>query len=215
MEWVAKIPQWIKIPIKILLPSLMLFSSLVLFLPNNSLEVLHLLEFKQVNGFAIGIIFIIVISLISVYILSFLFDIMIKMATRKMQTIKYRKLFESLSSEYRNILYSMYKQPLFTQSFDLADASTTYLMGISAIGHTQVSATGYTFEFYLQPWVVKSIDYQVKSWKKIIDKFERNIEKSKDKNGFNARQAQYKIIKSNYITITTKIETNVNQRYPW
>lgn len=71
MDWLDKIPKWIQIPLKILLPALCIFSGFLLLISDNLAKQLYLKEFREESGFAFGLIFVITISLISVYVLSF------------------------------------------------------------------------------------------------------------------------------------------------
>lgn len=47
MDWLAKIPNWIKIPVKILLPALAIFSGFIVLASDNVLQYLNLLELKK------------------------------------------------------------------------------------------------------------------------------------------------------------------------
>lgn len=46
-EWLNKIPNWIRIPIKVLLPALTIFSGILLFSGDNEIEALYMLDFKK------------------------------------------------------------------------------------------------------------------------------------------------------------------------
>ena len=85
MEWLSKIPIWIKIPIKVLLPALAIFSGFIVLASDGVLEYLNLLEFEQQNGFAFAIVFLVCVSLIICYIASNIVD----MAVKKIKCIIY------------------------------------------------------------------------------------------------------------------------------
>ena len=53
-EWLNKIPNWIRIPIKVLLPALTIFSGILLFSGDNEIEALYMLDFKEKNGSSLG-----------------------------------------------------------------------------------------------------------------------------------------------------------------
>ena len=74
MEWLNKIPNWIKIPVKVLLPALTIFSGLLLFLGDNAIEALHMTKFREESGFSFGLIFIITLSLELVYAFYYFLD---------------------------------------------------------------------------------------------------------------------------------------------
>ena len=74
MEWLNKIPNWIRIPIKVLLPALTIFSGIMLFSGDNVIEALYMSDFKEKNGSSLGLIFIITLSLEIVYAFYYLHD---------------------------------------------------------------------------------------------------------------------------------------------
>ena len=67
MEWITKLIDLLQVPLKVLLPSAWLFSSAMTLFPDNWLEKLGLLEWKNEHQFAFGLILIITSCLILVY----------------------------------------------------------------------------------------------------------------------------------------------------
>ena len=59
MEWITKLIDLLKVPLKVLLPSAWLFSSAMTLFPDRWLEKLGLLEWKNGHQFAFGLILII------------------------------------------------------------------------------------------------------------------------------------------------------------
>lgn len=174
MEWLNKILQWLKIPLKILLPGITIFSGIIMFSDDKLLEKLYLLEFRGKNGFIFGILFTICISLIIVYILWYLFKIIIK----KYEVFKcernYYKMFTNLADVYKRTLIVMYKSPTHSIKMDLNNSVASYLERIHAIGRSEFSVRSTVFDYYLQPWVEQCII-------KLCDEIEVNIRKYKNK----------------------------------
>ena len=104
MDWLSKIPNWVKIPIKILLPALAIFSGFIVLASDNVLEYLNLLEFEQRNGFAFAIVFLVCVSLIVCYIASYLVDIFIKQIKAFLLKEKMYKKFNDLQDVYKRTL---------------------------------------------------------------------------------------------------------------
>ena len=71
MEWLSKLVNVLKIPLKILLPAAWLFSGLMTLLPAEVLEKFSLLDWKNENGFVFGLLFLITSCLIAIYVIYF------------------------------------------------------------------------------------------------------------------------------------------------
>ena len=72
MDWLPKLYNALKIPLKIVLPAVWLFSGALTLLPDEWLTKLNLLDWKTENGFIFGLIFLISSCLIVVYIAYFI-----------------------------------------------------------------------------------------------------------------------------------------------
>jgi len=185
MEWLDKIPNWIKIPLKILLPSLCIFSGFLLVASDSLLTKMFLKDFRDSQGFAFGLIFLICCSLIFCYLMSYIFIIIKDKAKVFVMRRNSLKQFIDIPDDYKSILYTMYKSPNYSIPLEISSSQATYLSDINAIGRSTISTFGYVFDFYLQPWVVCSIKITVKQIRKRIIKFEKNKEKLKNKSYFN------------------------------
>ena len=196
MDWLSKIPNWVKIPIKILLPALAIFSGFIVLASDNVLEYLNLLEFEQKNGFAFAIVFLICVSLILCYIVSYLVDIFVKQIKAVLLKEKMYKKFNNLQDVYKNTLIQIYRQP------------TKSLTAIRAIDRSELSDMGYIFDYFLQPWVVMSIERLIEENKKYIKKLEKAIPKIKDKDEQNELKENLKVCRANLEYLTTVDESN-------
>lgn len=203
MDWLSKIPNWVKIPIKILLPALAIFSGFIVLASDNVLEYLNLLEFEQRNGFAFAIVFLVCVSLIVCYIASYLVDIFIKQIKAFLLKEKMYKKFNDLQDVYKSTLIKIYRQPTKSLKMEMSNSVAAYLTAIRAIDRSELSDMGYIFDYFLQPWVVMSIERLIEENKKYIKKLEKAIPKIKDKDEQNELKENLKVCRANLEYLTS------------
>lgn len=208
MDWLSKIPNWVKIPIKILLPALAIFSGFIVLASDNVLEYLNLLEFEQKNGFAFAIVFLICVSLILCYIVSYLVDIFVKQIKAVLLKEKMYKKFNNLQDVYKNTLIQIYRQPTKSLKMEMSNSVAAYLTAIRAIDRSELSDIGYIFDYFLQPWVVMSIERLIEENKKYIKKLEKAIPKIKDNDEQRELKENLKVCRTNLEYLTTVDESN-------
>lgn len=208
MDWLSKIPNWVKIPIKILLPALAIFSGFIVLASDNVLEYLNLLEFEQKNGFAFAIVFLICVSLILCYIVSYLVDIFIKQIKAALLNEEMYKKFNNLQDVYKSTLIKIYRQPTKSLKLKISDAVTEYLSRIEAIGCSNISSRNLYFDYFLQPWVTASIERFIGEHRKEIKKLEKAIPKIKDKDEQKELKENLKVCRANLEYLTTVDESN-------
>ena len=201
MDWLSKIPNWVKIPIKILLPALAIFSGFIVLASDNVLEYLNLLEFEQRNGFAFAIVFLVCVSLIVCYIASYLVDI--KQIKAFLLKEKMYKKFNDLQDVYKSTLIKIYRQPTKSLKMEMSNSVAAYLTAIRAIDRSELSDMGYIFDYFLQPWVVMSIERLIEENKKYIKKLEKAIPKIKDKDEQNELKENLKVCRANLEYLTS------------
>lgn len=206
MDWLDKIPKWIQIPLKILLPALCLFSGFLLLISDGLAEKLYLREFRQQNGFAFGLIFIITLTLILVYLIFFASKPAIQKLKNYLLKKKLIKRFKNLEEIYKNVLYQMYKTPSHSIEMELSNAIATFLLDISAINRGVVSTIGCVFDFYLQPWVIWGIESEIKDAEKYIINYEKNKSKLQKKNSFSVYTKNYEYYKKILAFINTPVK---------
>lgn len=174
MDWIAKLPIWVRIPLKVLLPALCIFSGFLLLISDETADKLYLKEFRQESGFAFGLIFAITLSLILVYIIFFASEPAIKKVKEYLAKRATIKKFDNLEEIYKTALHEMYKSPTHSIRMEITNAIPTYLVNIGAVGCSRLSVEGYIFDFYLQPWVVTAIEDEIKESQKVVRFFEKN-----------------------------------------
>lgn len=208
MEWLSKIPIWIKIPIKVLLPALAIFSGFIVLASDGVLEYLNLLEFEQQNGFAFAIVFLVCVSLIICYIASYIVDMAVKKIKAYLLKERMYKKFNNMPDVYKNILIHIYRQPTKSLQMEMSNSVAAYLTAIHAIDRSQLSEVGCVFDYFLQPWVVMSIEKLIKENEKHIAKLERTIPKTKDEDEQQKLKENLKNSRANLEYLTSVDESN-------
>lgn len=187
MDISFNIPDWLKIPLKILLPALWIFSGTMILLPDEWLQKLYLLEWAQKNGFAFGIIFVVVSCLLLVYLVFY--------AAKKVSSLYYKLTFKrrtfknitNMSDIQQAIIYKLYNSPGFTAQLDFNQPVVQGLLGLNYIfmgGQQQVTmyrlSNSIPALFTLQPFVYQALDYYRPKVEKEIEKLERKTVRAKD-----------------------------------
>lgn len=208
MEWLSKIPIWIKIPIKVLLPALAIFSGFIVLASDGVLEYLNLLEFEQQNGFAFAIVFLVCVSLIICYIASYIVDMAVKKIKAYLLKERMYKKFNNMPDVYKNILIHIYRQPTKSLQMEMSNSVAAYLTAIRAIDRSQLSEIGCVFDYFLQPWVVMSIEKLIKENEMHIAKLERTISKTKDEDEQQKLKENLKNCRANLEYLTSVDESN-------
>lgn len=215
MDWLNKIPQWIQIPLKILLPSLAIFSGFIMFSTNELLGTLYLLQFREENGFAFGLIFVICVSLIVCYIGGFIITKIMDLYRGIILKKKQYKLFINLADVYKQTLVEMYKSPTHSLKMEVSNSVAAYLEAIHAIGRSSISSLGMIFDFYLQPWVVKSIEKMCVEIEEEIAKLKKKLETEKDVSICNKIKENIQKGEETLTYIKTKKDENIGGGYVW
>lgn len=181
MEIFTKIIEIVKIPLKVILPALWLFSGLLTLFSDNVLTKLFLLEWRNENGFVLGIIFLITSCLIFMY--AFIFfknkvsDIIFEITLNK-KTI--RRLFK-LDDTRLSIIIELYHAQGYTEYLDYGNPLVQALCAENYIytgGQQLVSIDIFNNKIpircTLQPFVYQALDdYKME--------FEREMEKLSNK----------------------------------
>lgn len=187
MDISFNIPDWLKIPLKILLPALWIFSGTMILLSDEWLQKLYLLEWAQKNGFAFGLIFVVVSCLLLVYLIFYV--------VKKVSSLYYKLTFKrrtfknitGMSDIQQAIIYKLYNSPGFTAQLDFNQPVVQGLLGLKYIfmgGQQQVTmyrlSNSIPALFTLQPFVYQALDHYRPKLKKEIEKLERKTAKAND-----------------------------------
>lgn len=172
MEWLDKIPKWIQIPLKILLPALCIFSGFLLIISDSFADKLYLKEFREETGFAFGLIFAITLSLILVYMFSFLVNWIIK--KYKEYKINQQILYdiENADNFEKIIFFGLYNAPSNMQMLNGNNPIVGNMVNKGYIFSTQQSCKLNRYTNFLE--IVYSLSPRVKE---VIKKLFVDIEK--------------------------------------
>lgn len=204
MNWLEKIPNWIKIPLKILLPSLFIFSGFLLIASDSTLTKLFLKDFRDNNGFAFGLMFLISLSLIVVYIIFFAGKPVIqKIKSIWMKNRLTKKIFE-LKDPERMFVFGLYNHPLHAYLFPFNDPTVNMLRSKGYLFTAQQTIDVLTYgEFAitssLQPIFIElidkafqKVDSKIQSMTKKLKKLKDEKKKKKLENEINTIEANLK-----------------------
>lgn len=189
MEIFTQIIKILKIPLKVLLPTLWLFSGLLTFLNDDILTKLFLLEWRNKNGFVLGIIFLITFCLILIYVFIFtkgkLSNFVFKITLNK-KTIK--QLFE-LDDTRLSIIVALYHAQGYTEYLDYGEPLIQSLLeegyiygGKQQLFSVNMITNEMPIKFTLQPFVYQALDYYKAKLKSELKKLSNKANKEKNAN---------------------------------
>lgn len=187
MEIFTRIIEIVKIPLKVLLPALWLFSGFLTLLNDEILAKFFLLEWRNENGFIIGIIFLVTSCLIVIYAFVYikdrLSDVIFK-ATLNKKTIK--RLFKLDDTRF-SIIIALYHAPGYTKYLNYSEPLVQALFAESFIyagAQQMISVNIHTNEmptkFTLQPFVYKALDYYKPKFENKINKLVKKVGNEKN-----------------------------------
>lgn len=121
MEWISKLADVLKVPLKVLLPSSWLFSSAMAFLPNKWLNKLGLLAWRNEYKFVLGLVFVITTCLILVYSFIFAKSKIASWVSKRFMNRNTMRRILSMSDIERVIILKLYHSPAFTCELDYGE----------------------------------------------------------------------------------------------
>ena len=186
MDWLDKIPKWIQIPLKVLLPALCIFSGFIMFASDGLIDKLYLKEFRQETGFAIGLIFVITLSLILVYLIFYATKPVIGKLKNKRLICNVKKQIRKLHGVEKLVLYGLYNEYNHAYSFPMNDPTVNLLFARGFLFTYNQQADVYTYDteigmiYTLQPIIVDSITKILEDDACEIMRIQYKISKCKD-----------------------------------
>ena len=185
MEGFSKLLDILKIPLKVLLPASCLFSGFLSFLPDKILTKIGLLEWKNTNSFIIGLVFIISISLISVYVV---FYIIQHIKSKILELTLYPrtlKKISQMSDMELSIIIDLYRAPGYSGTVDWGHPVVKGLLarnyiyaGDNAYVSLDVFTEKWPMKVTLQPFVYRTLNHYQPKVKRKIEKLERKLAKN-------------------------------------
>ncbi len=188
MEWISKLVDILKVPLKVILPSSWLFSSAMAFFPDKWLGKLGLLEWRNDYRFIFGLVFIISTCLILVYLFIFAKSKISNFVSKLFMNRNTMKRISNMSDIERVIILKLYHSPAFTCELDYGQpvikglVARNYLYGGGQqLIRTPLYSTALPVKLTLLPFVYRALDYYRDKLSRDIQKTEKRISKAKRK----------------------------------
>jgi hypothetical protein len=152
-----KIHEILTLPATIM-AALSLASGILLFSPTAFLDQLFMLEFREKNGFIIGIVFILTISILIVNLIYQTSKSISKAKANKNFYATAEKRLKKLNNYQKAIIYTLFKQDNRTSLLPLHDGAVTeleykYIIGKATTQYMVSDLNNASFPYLLQPWV--------------------------------------------------------------
>ncbi len=187
LEWISKLIDILKVPLKVLLPSSWIFSSIMTFSPDAWLKKVGLLEWKNENQFVFGLMFIITSCLILVYAFIYATSIITTFISKFFLNRNTMKRFSRMSDFEKVIILKLYHAPTFTCELDYGHpvvkglVARNYLYaGDHQLIQTTIFSTALPIKLTLQPFVYRALDYYKEKLSREIEKTEKRLKKTKN-----------------------------------
>lgn len=141
-----------------IMAALSLASGILLFSPVSIIEKLFMLEFREQNGFAIGIVFIVSISILTINLIYSIWKSIQSARARKHFYSTAEERLRNLTSYQKAIIYLLYIQHNRTFDLPLHDGAINELESNLMIGkatnqYMVNDLNNAKFPYLLQPWV--------------------------------------------------------------
>lgn len=155
-----------------ILGALAIASAILLFAPPKVIEMLYMTEFRDKYGFAIAIVFIVSVSILSVLLLKLLYSSYCQKRNSKQLKKNQTKYLSTLEGRKVDLINSFLRQPTKTLMLPVNDGMTNelqYFRVITPAGNAHlVDMMNPEIPFFLQPWVSERIkeskELQEKYW---------------------------------------------------
>ena len=187
MDWIAKLINILKIPLRILLPAACIFSGFLLFSNDEVLGKMNLLSWSNENGFIFGLLFLISLSFILVYLFAFIINQSKYIWTKvTLDRSNIKKIIE-LNITEQTILAQLYNAPAYTAQYDYNQpiikglVSRNYLYGGHQTVATSIFSNKLPVNLTLQPFVWKTLDKYLPIFKENIINLDNKLSRIKNK----------------------------------
>lgn len=152
-----KITEFLNLPASIM-AALSLASGIILFSPKNFLSQLFLLDFRENNGFIIGIIFVISLSILLINLIYQTIKFTSTLIAKKRFYSSAEDRLLKLNDYQKAIIYLLYEQENRTHPLPLHDGAImeleqNYFIGKAATQYMVSDLNNAAFPYLLHPWV--------------------------------------------------------------
>lgn len=157
-----KITEILTLPITIM-AALSLASGIILFSPTAFLDRLFMFEFREKNGFIIGIVFVVSVSILIVNLIYSISKSIVNAKQQKRFYANAEKRLKKLDNYQKAIVYKLFKEDNRTALLPLHDGSVSileqnYIIGKATTQYMVEDLNNALFPYLLQPWVLNELD---------------------------------------------------------
>lgn len=161
MKMDFKITEILTLPISIM-AAISLASGVLLFSPTSFLERLFMMEFREANGFIVGIVFLVSASILIVNLIIRLAKSGVEAKNRRNFYANAEKILMKLSDYQKAIVYGMFLEDNHTVNLPLHDGavaglSQKYIIGQVSGQYMVESLNTAMIPYLLQPWVADEL----------------------------------------------------------
>lgn len=161
-----------RIPFKGILAVFTLVSAFLLLCPEKILKKLFLLELRNTIGTCLGIVLVVCAAIWTiVFLIYFIRRIRKKRAFNDKNS---KKRFDRISPVARITVLEMYNSPTHSLRLEIQDATTIILENYLFIDRGTISANGFKFDYFLQPWVVEYLNKHYSEYEHLLKEDEND-----------------------------------------
>ena len=161
MNITTNLMDFFKLPIKII-GALAIASGIILFLPNEVIDKMYMMSFREKYGFSIGILFIVTTSILLVSFIILVHKHFSKKYYKKKFEDSAPKRLKELSQYQKVIIYDLYKNNSYTDELPIGDGAVRTLEHgcfiVKTVSQHLTDMDNPMFPFMLQPWVVDELN---------------------------------------------------------
>lgn len=178
-----------KLPVKIF-AAIAIGTAIILFLPDSVIQKLYLTTFRNSFGFAIGIAFVISVSIVGVTVVIAIYQAISRKLLFSKSKKSREKCLNHLDSYQKTIVYSLYEEMNHTDELPIHDGSVIWLeqnmiIGKAASQHFIENPLNPEFPYMLQPWVVTYLNEHkdlLSDLKNTAEQFVKSMEAEANRN---------------------------------
>lgn len=205
MEFLSKLIDIVKVPLKVLLPAVWLFSGIITLSNDVLLSRLHIQDWCNDNRFIFGIIFLVTSCLVLVYIIIFLKDKIASLISDATRHKKIMKKIMALDDTRLGVIVEMYNSPGYSKAYNYCEpiiqsmCSEGYLYsGSQQLVTIDVFTNEMPVKFTLRASIFQTLNHYKPKLEKDIEKLKKRIAGERNLNNKEILQNQLNNLIDNY-----------------
>lgn len=161
MKFDFNLADFFKLPTKIMF-AIALASGMVLFLPDNVVAKMYMVDFRNKYGFAIGLLFLISFSILTVTLIIGIYKYFSYKRSMKKFKATAKERLQKLDNYQKAIVYGLYMEDNHTSELPFHDGAVKWLKQNIIITETASQyavsdLNNAVFPYMLHPWVVEEL----------------------------------------------------------